>query len=271
MSSDLQNLSGTGMNGDHKVYSNYYSDNNVIQQVCIVQPKNLIIDTLRHYFRYDNIYTYRTDEYGYPLTPSQEGLGPSFEETTKILISDVFRYEIKFFPAIVVKMGGGNYKPISFNQEATYKYRKDVYEDIFGSRTTLSTPTHRVYAGAWEMNFDIEIVSESHSELEELTEIVAMIMQYSAWNELRANGLFIKSLSLSSENNEAYANDYIYNQTVSLSTYSEWRVEIPLDNVIEKLVFYFDSTKTPIPDMVTRSDVQALRFDDILEMTEINL
>ena len=71
--SDLQNLPGTGINGEHRVYSNFYSDNNIIQQVAIVQPKNLLIDAIRSVFRNDNIYTFRTDEYGYPLTPDLTG------------------------------------------------------------------------------------------------------------------------------------------------------------------------------------------------------
>ncbi len=268
---DIQNLPGTGNNGEHRVYSNFFDDNSIIQQVCIVQPKNLIIDTLRKYFRNDNIYTYRSDQYGYPLTPNVTGMELDSTDTTKILISDVFRYEIKFFPSIVIKSGGGTYKPISFNQEGTIKYRKDLSEDLFGKQIVTQTPTHRVHAGAWDMNFDITIYSESHTEMEELVEIVTMILQYSAWNELRANGLFIKNISIGAENSEPYANDYIYNQTISISTFSEWRVEIPIDSIIEKLVFYFQFTRTPVAPNATITDFQELRFTDIVDSAEINL
>ena len=50
----------------------------------------------------------------------------------------------------------------------TYKYRTDVVETEYGSRKVVSTPTHRVYAGRWELSFDLGIYSESQSELEEL-------------------------------------------------------------------------------------------------------
>ncbi len=271
MAIDVQNLPGTGNNGEHRVYSNYFSDNSIIQQVCMVQPKNLIIDTLRKYFRNDNIYTYRADQYGYPLTVDVTGLDLDSTETTKILISDLFRYEIKFFPSITIKSGGGSYKPISFNQEGTIKYRKDLTEDLFGRQIVTQTPTHKIYAGSWDMNFDISIYSESHTEMEEIVEIVVMILQYSAWNELRANGLFIKSLNIGAESSEQYANDYIYNQNISISTMSEWRVEIPIEDIIEKLVFYFDFTRTPVLPNATITDFQELRFSDIVEYAEINL
>jgi len=267
---DLQNLPGTGNNGDHRVYSNFFSDNHIIQQVCIVQPKNLLIDILRRRFMQDNIFTYRIDEYGFPLTPDLTG-GDIDIDTTKILISDVYRKDVKFYPAITVKTGGGNYKPLSFNQNATLKYRKDTAENKYGQIVSVKTPTHRVYAGLWDMSFDVAIYSESHSELEELAEIVSAELQYVSWNELRANGLFIKSSSISGESAEAYANSYVYNQIITLKTLSEWRVEIPLDNVIEKIVFYFDSIKTPIEPFATAADFQALQFDDVMELISIEI
>lgn len=271
MAEDLQNLPGTGINGDHRVYSNFFSDNYVIQQVCIVQPKNLLIDVLRRRFKQDNIFTYRTDEFGFPLTPDLTGGDIDSEDTTKIVISDVYRYDVKFYPAITVKTGGGAYKALSLNQNATIKYRKDVVENKYGKFVEVKTPTHRVYAGLWDMSFDVTIYSESHTELEELTEIVTTELQYVSWNELRANGLFIQGTSISAENAEPYANDYVYSHTVTLKTLTEWRAEIPLDNVIEKIVFYFDSTMTPVPPNATKADAQQLKFDDVLELVSIEI
>jgi hypothetical protein len=271
MANDLQNLPGTGLNGDHRVYSNFFSDNYIIQQVCIVQPKNLLIDVLRRRFKQDNIYTYRTDEFGFPLTPDMTGGDIDSEDTTKIVISDVYRYDVKFYPAITVKTGGGSYKALSMNQNATFKYRKDVVENDYGKLVEIKTPTHRVYAGLWDMSFDVTIYSESHTELEELTEIVSTELQYVSWNDLRANGLFIQGTSISAENAEPYANDYVYSHTVTLKTLTEWRAEIPLDNVIEKIVFYFDSTRTPIPPNATAEDAQQLMFDDVLEIVSIEI
>lgn len=266
-----QALPGTGINGDHRVYSNFFSDNHIIQQVCMTQPRNLIIDVLRMHFSRDNSFTYRADEYGFPLTRDMTGLDIDSELTTKIMITDAYRYEVKFHPSIIVKSNGGNYKPISFNQNGTYKYRKHIVENAFGQKTEVKIPTHRVYAGAWELNYTIEIYSESHSELEELVDIVAMIFQYVSWNELRANGVIVKNISIGSENAEAYANDYVYSQTITLPIRSEWRVEIPVEDLVEKIVFYFDSVRTPISGSAPVQSNIALKFDDVLEFAEITL
>jgi len=211
------------------------------------------------------------DSYGFPKTRDLTGIEVDSEETTQILISDIFRYEVKFYPAIIIKNSGGKYHPISFNQNGTLKYRKDREEDAdTGLITEMLTPSHRVYAGAWDMNFDVTVYSESQSELEELVDMVTMILTYVVWNELRANGLFINNVSIGGENAEPYANDYVYNQTISISTFSEWRVEIPIDNIIEKLLFYFDSVRTPIPGVATDADALELKYDDILEFVEIS-
>lgn len=266
---DEQNLPGSGINGDHVVYSSFFTDNYVVQQTAIVHPKALLIDSLRAVFRNDSVFTYRDDEYGYPLTPDQSGIDPDSELTTKILISDTYRYEVKFFPAIVIKSSGGAYKPVSFNQNMTYKYRTDVVENDYGGRRIVSTPTHRVYAGRWELGFDVGIYSESQSELEELTDVVSMALQYVLWNELRANGLFISQLRIGAEAAEPYANDFVYNTNISLSTLSEWRVEIPIENVVEKIAFSIMPTWHPINGVKTGADVLSSRFDDIIELTEI--
>ena len=264
-----QNLPGTALNGDHVVYSSFFADNYVVQQSAVVHPKSLLIDGLRKIFRNDSVFTYRDDEYGYPLTPDQTGLDVDSPLTSKILISDTYRYEVKFFPAIVIKSNGGSYKPVSFNQEMTIKYRKDIVENEFGMRRTVLTPTHRIYAGRWEMAFDVMIYCESQSELQELTDIVSLAIQHVLWNELRANGLFINTLRIGGESAEPYANDYVYNTTISLGTLSEWRVEIPIENIVEKITFTMEPALHFVPGVKTEADILSTRYENILELTEI--
>ena len=43
-----QNLPGSGLNGDHVVYSSFFADNYIVQQTAIVHPKTLLIDGLRN-------------------------------------------------------------------------------------------------------------------------------------------------------------------------------------------------------------------------------
>ncbi len=264
-----QNTPGTGLNGDHVVYSSFFADNSIVQQTAVVHPKTLLIDGLRKVFRNDSIFTYRDDEFGYPLTPDRTGQEPDSEYSTKILISDTFRYEVKFFPAIVIKSNGGSYKPISFNQNMTYKYKTQSVQSDLGVTKIISSPSHRVYAGMWDLSFEVQIYSESQSELQELIDIVSMALQYVLWNDLRASGLFIKSTAIGAETTEEYANDYIYSTNITIGTLSEWRVEIPIQNVVEKMVFRFQPSLTPIPGLKTEADVLSTKFNDIIEMTNI--
>ena len=264
-----QALPWTASNGDHRVFSDFFANNNIVQNVAVAQPKNLLIQSLRDVFRKDSIFTYRDDEFGFPLTPDLSGKPLDTDQSTKILISDIYRYDVKFFPAITIKHNGGSYKPLSFNQEGTYKYRIDYIENEFGARRKISTPTHKVYAGKWEMNLDVGIYCESSSELQELVDITSLALQYVLWNDLRASGLFIQGLTIGGESSEPYANDYIYAQNISLRCLSEWRVEIPLENVIEKIIFYFDSVRTESGNPDSSANSTVLRYSDILELTKI--
>lgn len=266
---DQINLPGLGLNADHIVYSSYFHDHNIIQQTAIVHPKYLLIDSLRQIFRNDSVYTYRDDEYGFPLTPDLTDKTIDSPDTTKILISDGYRYETKFYPAIVIKSNGGSYKPNSFNQDMTLKYRSDVIENEFGSRRVVSTPTHRVYTGKWELAFDLTIYSESLSELNELTDITSLALQFSLWHQLRAAGLFINRLNIGSENAEPYANDYVYSNSITLNTLSEWRAEIPIDNLVEKIIFRIEPTLHQVPGNIKTSPEITTKYDDILEITQI--
>lgn len=260
---------GEGSNGDHRVFSDFFANNHIIQNVAIVQPKNLLIQSLRDVFRRDSIFTYRDDEFGFPLTPNMTGKSLDTTEATRILISDIFRYDVKFYPAITIKHNGGNYKPLSFNQEGTYKYRADYIQNTFGARTKILTPTHKVYAGKWELNLEVGVFCESLSELQELIDIITMALQYVLWNDLRASGLFIQGLSIGGESSEPYANDYIYSQSISLRCLSEWRVEVPIENIIERIMFYFDSVKTDVPNDDISANSTVLKYNDILELSKI--
>jgi hypothetical protein len=264
-----QEFGGAGFNSDHVVSSNFYEDNHVIQQTLIKHPKELIIDGLRHVFSTDSVFTYREDEYGFPLTPDATGGDFETNFSTKILISDAYRYDVKFFPAAIVKSNGGTYKPISFNQNGTIKRRLDIVEDAFGGRREVYTPTHRIYAGAWDLNMEISLFSDSHTELIELVDIAALSLQYTLFNELRAQGLLIKTLSVGAESSEQFVNDFIYSQNITLSCRSEWRVEIPLENLVEKIVFNIESTKTSSSPQKRASDQVELEFKDLIEITEI--
>ena len=60
----------------HRVVSDVFNLENVVQQTGIVHAKNILIDTLREIFRRDREFKYVTDVFGFPKTPSHLGLEP---------------------------------------------------------------------------------------------------------------------------------------------------------------------------------------------------
>jgi hypothetical protein len=248
---------------DHRVYSDLFNVADFVRQVAVSQGKNLLIDAIREYFKQDRFYRYTTDAFGFPLTPDLTDLPPDIQEerTTRIFIGDIFRYDKRYWPAIVVRYASGRYKPVSFNQNQTVRYRMDLILDGYGGRSYVRVPTHHVVAGAWDQSFEIVIASEGIPDREELTDIVSSFLIGKARQELYEAGLFVRSVSMSGEREEDWGNDKVYLQSITVEAYSEWRREIPIDNLLETISFCFkyglfgtdefsvDTTTTDISDI----------------------
>jgi len=264
MATNELNIPGRVPNSDNVVFSSFYGDNHITQNSFIVHPKTVFVDLLRREFSLDSLYTYRSDEYGFPLVKDLTGVDIESDLTTKILISEQHRYDMKFFPNIVIGSKGGSYKPLSANQNQTIKYRRDVFVDDFGQKFEVSTPTHKVYAGMWDHSIEISINTESHVETEEITEILALMIQFKLFHELRSAGIVIKTLNVGGESSEKYANDFIFSQTISIGCLSEWRAELPIDNLVEKIALNVTSVRTP-SDYSSTVDQ---RFSDVVTIAE---
>ena len=257
----------------HQVYSNFYSRNDIVRHVALVQGKNLLIDALRELFTNDSLYPYRQDEFGFPLVPDHTGLpieegGTELDEngdpiinpspnlsidaqlSTKILITSTYRQDVKFYPVITVKQTNLKDHPISFNQNAIQvHYRKEFIRDGYGNQTEIRTPTHFVFGDAWDQSFEIKIIAEDLDDRDHIADIV----NFGLWNlkrdELRASGLFIKNITgggEAEEENLKSVNKWLYSYTITVNTYSEWSREIPIRDIIERINFYFDVVRTGI-------------------------
>ena len=227
----------------HRVYSDLFGLYNFVSQTAVAQGKNLLIDVLREYFRQDTIYTYRTNAYGFPLTPNVTDLSPDIQEerTTRIHIGDIFRMDKRYWPSITIRHSSARYKPVSFNQnEQTTKYRVDLVMDGYGNESYVRVPTHKVMAGAWDQTFEVKISTESIPDREELADIVSSFLVNVARERLSKAGLFIKSVSLGAESEEKYGNENVYMQSINVESYSEWRREIPISSLTEVVNFCFE-------------------------------
>lgn len=271
----------------HIVYSNFFSRNDIYKHVSIMQGKNLIIDALREMFTNDSVYPYRQDEYGFPLVKDHTDLPNEYAGTgeeadgtpiddsnlsTKILITDVFREDVNFYPVITVKHSGGNYMPISFNQNMyTVHYRVEIVRDAYGNQHEVVTPSHYVFDGAWEQTFEVKIVAQDPADREELADIVSVGLQHVARERLINAGLFIKKVNLGGEQEEERNNGYLYTYSFTLNTFSEWSRAIPIRDTIERINLYFDLLNSGINPRGSYLEQSSMTnsLTDMVEVTDI--
>lgn len=224
----------------HRVITDIFNLENVVQQTGIVHGKNILIDTIRDIFARDREYKYVADVFGFPKTPSHLGLDPSAglddNETTRIFIGSTYRYDIKFNPSIIIKNTGSKYVPISFNQNLLgIIHRKEILTDGYGNSSTIYTPAYHTLVGAWDQTLEVKIIAENEVDREEIADIVQVSLMGTRRLDLQHAGLFIKSISTSGESEEKYSNGYIYMMSINIDARSEWKVHIPISNTMERI------------------------------------
>jgi hypothetical protein len=232
---------GTGM----FVFSDIYSIDNIVRHVGIVHGRNLLIDTLKEVFERDREYHYVRDIYGFPKTPDHTGLdldaGVNDTATTRVFIGTTYRYEQSFLPAISVKQTSSSYRPISFNQNKwTLTFERQRTEDGYGNVDFVRVPSRYIFAGAWDQSFEIKVTSNSQEDTAALADIVMISLQSTYRNILEKNGLFIKQITAGGESAESInANDPVFNLSITANTYSEWRREIPIASLVDRIQLCF--------------------------------
>ncbi len=225
---------GTGGFFSSDVYKLY----NVVQNTQILYSKELLISTLREYFAQDTRYHYVRDEWGFPKTPDHTDLPPNAgwdnDATTRIYIGQEHRFDVKFLPAVLVRHTSSAYVPISINQnQECVEYGYQLFIDGYGNKHALRVPVNYVFAGAWDLGFDIDVITEGPQDRSTIVEAVSMHLQSNVRNQLTYDGLFIKNLRTSGESQELYQNDNLYKQTISLECRGEYKREIPISNIVE--------------------------------------
>lgn len=235
--------------------------NYVVQNSMILFPKEIVIQTLRDFFKHDSYYHYVSDEWGFPKTPDHTDLPPGSgmndTVTTRLFIGESYRQDIIFYPAIIVRHGGASYTPISFNRErGTVQWDYQIYEDGYGNITKFPVPKHFIFAGAWEGSLSIDVYTRSLPARDNLCELISILFTDIEHNNLEKSGLFIKGVSAGGVSESDDRNDKLYRQTVTLQFRSEWRRHIPISNVVEVINFAVDFGKVNDPDYPISGNLQ---------------
>lgn len=227
------------------VFSDIYNIDNIVRHVGIVHGRNLLVDTLKEVFARDREYHFVRDIYGFPKTPDHTELdtdaGISDTATTRVFIGTTYRYEQSYLPSISVKQSSSSYHPISFNQNRwNLEFERQRTEDGYGNVDFLKVPSRYVFAGAWDQSFEIKVTSNSQEDTAALADIVMISLQSTYRNILEQNGLFIKQITAGGESAESInANDPVFSISITANTYSEWRREIPVANLVDRIQLCF--------------------------------
>lgn len=220
-----------------------YSIYNTVQNVMIRVPKDAFIASLREFFSKDSKYHFVKDEWGYPKTPDHTDLpldaGLYDDLTTRVYIGEQNRFDVIYYPAIIVKAGSFKYVPISLNRNRYFtEWKQQEVIDGYGNRAFMSVPDKFVLSGAWDGSINIEISSRSLRERDDLVELISMLFVDFNWNNLSRSGVSIKpDLSIGAPSESEDRNDKLFKQTITANIRGEWRREIPISNIIDTITF----------------------------------
>lgn len=251
------------------VRTDLYAIHNIVQNTMMSYAKELFIETLREEFSKDSYYHYVRDRWGHAKTPDLTDVpieaGLHDDVTTRLFIGEAFRYDMKFYPAILVRAGGFKYVPISMSRnEGVIKYRSLRVLDGYGNEKIFSTPSHFALAGAWEGNVTVDILAGDIIARDELAGIVSGILNITNFKSMQNAGVVVKPTSLGSPSEADDYKDKIYKISVSCDVRTEWAQNIPIDSVVEAIGFCIEfgsinqNLQTIAPNLEVHSIVELI-------------
>jgi len=239
-------------------------------------PKEVVIHVLRDFFSQDSYYHYDKDEYGFANTPKQTNLplnageSPTDHSTTRLFIGEAFKSRPKFYPGILVKFNGTKEVPLSINkEEGTIQYEKTLFTDpTTGYQTTVHIPQYMIFAGVWEGSLTVEIFAEDPAARDEITELCSIALTQIYLKEMINIGVTIKpSISISAPSEQEQRNSYVFKQSITLDYRAEWRRLIPINNLIERIVFEIDFGNLDVTPPVLDPNIKIETDLDLADLT----
>jgi len=172
-----------------------------------------------------------------------------------------------FYPAIIVKKGGGKFVPISFNNnEGVVHYSVTRFIDGYGNESFVSTPSFIKKSGAWEGTMSIDIEAHSHRACNELTELIKSHFIEFARIDLQNSGVFIKGISHAGSSETDDRNGKLYKDTVTCDLRTEWAREIPVSSVVDAVNLCVDFGNIEVqPNQIAPN----IRVSTTIELSDI--
>lgn len=241
--------------------SDLFNLHNIVQVDALSYPKEYLIGLFRDIFSQDSYYRYVRDEWGYPKTPNHTdlplGSGMEDDTTTRIYIGEKYRYDAIFYPAVLISHGGTRYVPISINREQDCVVNAiSAVSDGYGNLRYYYTPSHFVKAGAWEGSISVDVMAKGIRERDDITEVIMMTTAELKHDVLKRAGVLIKSTSVSAGSEQDDRNDKVYRNTITLDIRTEWRRQIPIENLVDAINICVDFGRVDVDPPVVAPNLQ---------------
>jgi len=196
---------------------------------------DLFIQALRECFFAHPIYTY---------IPREDSNGPDLERT-QIVIVDRDQEQALFLPIITSTVNSINTMWIQFSQSpfnTVLKPQIDAYGNIKRDSRGRFVPSHYEYTGAYEGSMSFLISAEDTIEREELANLLHVFLAEVLRDTLYKRGVFVKTVSVGGMSETAYRNKQIFQMSVNVDIYSEWRRKIPVGETLKSIGFNMNVT-----------------------------
>lgn len=222
-----------------------YHLNNYVQNAMITYPKELFIEILRDFFSQDSYYHYQRDQWGFPLTPDHTGLdvnsGLNNDNSTRLYIGEAYRFDVIYYPAILIRNAGSRSIPISMSREqGSVQWEATEFIDGYGNKKIFSTPSYFINAGAWEGQVTVEVNTRSPRSRDELVDIISLSFVDRNFDTMKNSGILIKNINVGAPTEAEDRNDKLFKQTITFDIRSEWRRHTPISTIIDTINFCID-------------------------------
>jgi hypothetical protein len=212
-----------------------------------------LVHALRKHFARDSYYRYIADPWGFPKTPSQKDLaydaGISDSTTTRLFISQTYRQDVIFYPAILVKFTNLKSVPISFNRNKYFiNWENVTYQNSDGDSRIIQRPANYQLNGAYNISVSIQIQTKSEQSRQDLLDIISLFFIDTQFEDLVNSGITVLDVSAGGFNESDDYNGKLFNGSVDLQLRTEWQKEIRISTIIDTINFcieFGDTLKTP--------------------------
>lgn len=250
-----------------------YHINNIVQNTMLSHAKEVFTETLRDVFSNDSYFHYVRDAWGFPNTPDltdvDSSAGLHDDVTTRIFIGEAFRYNMTYYPAILIRGGSFRYVPISMSRnEELVHYKVIRIVDGYGNEKLYSMPDYFDLAGAWEGQITIDILAGDLQARDELADLVSGIITIARFHEFKKSGVFIKPINISSPTESDDVNDKIYKVSITCDVRTEWRQQIPINSVVDSINFCIDFGDLTKSDPVFAANLEIKTALDFIKIVQ---